>query len=47
MYKLLICDDEAIIRNGLKAIIEKTCTDYDIIGLASNGFEAHEMILFE
>ncbi|HBW13636.1 MAG TPA: DNA-binding response regulator [Proteiniclasticum sp.] len=47
MYKLLICDDEAIIRNGLKSIIEKTSADFDIIGLASNGFEAHEMILFE
>lgn len=47
MYKLLICDDEAIIRNGLKSIIEKTSRDFDIIGLASNGFEAHEMILFE
>ena len=47
MFKLLICDDEAIIRNGLKAIIEPLHKDLKIIGQASSGFEAHEKILFE
>lgn len=39
--KLLIVDDEKLIREGLKIILS-TYDDIEVIGLASNGYEALE-----
>lgn len=38
--KILIVDDDMIICRGLKAIIEKNTTDYEVVGEASDGEEA-------
>ncbi|MDO5408136.1 MAG: response regulator, partial [Eubacteriales bacterium] len=43
-YPLLICDDELTLRNGLKKLIERSGLPLAICGLASNGFEAFEII---
>ncbi|MDF2541656.1 MAG: Response regulator containing a CheY-like receiver domain and an DNA-binding domain [Herbinix sp.] len=42
MIKLIIADDDAIIREGLKMIIE-TQPDMEFLGSASNGLEAVEL----
>ena len=44
MYKIIICDDELIIRNGLKSLIESANLKCEIAGMASNGFEACQQI---
>lgn len=44
MYKIIICDDESIIRNGLKHLIECNNSKFTVAGLASNGFEACQLI---
>lgn len=44
MNRLIICDDEAILRNGLKSLIEKSNLPVEIVALASNGNEALETI---
>ncbi|MDF2676273.1 MAG: two component transcriptional regulator, AraC family, partial [Bacillota bacterium] len=44
MYKIIICDDELIIRNGLKSLIESANSKLEIAGMASNGFEAYKQI---
>ncbi len=44
MYKIIICDDELIIRNGLKSLIESANSKFEIAGVASNGFEAYQQI---
>lgn len=44
MYKILICDDELIIRNGLKKLIEHSELPLELCGMAANGIEALEMI---
>lgn len=40
MCKIIICDDESTIRNGLKHLIESANPKYKVVGLAANGFEA-------
>lgn len=45
MQKLIVCDDEITIRNGLTSIIKKKYTKIRILDAASNGFEAYQMIL--
>ena len=40
MYKVLIADDEKIIRMGLHAIVDWNALGYEIIGEAANGTEA-------
>ncbi len=44
MYKVLIADDEKIIRMGLCSIIDWNAEGFEIIGLAANGSEALQVI---
>ena len=44
MIKLLICDDQYVVREGLKAIFE-TDTDLQVVGTAADGAEALELSL--
>lgn len=44
MLKVLIVDDELIMRHGLRHIIDWEAEGYEIIGEASNGSEALELI---
>ena len=37
MYRVLIADDEMIIRMGLKAIVDWNALGFEIAGEASNG----------
>jgi two-component system, NarL family, response regulator LiaR len=43
MIKLLICDDQYVVREGLKAIFE-TDTSLQVVGTAAEGAEALELI---
>lgn len=43
IFKILICDDQALIRESLAIILERQ-EDMEVIGEASNGKEAVEMI---
>lgn len=45
MHRLMICDDEPVLRNGLKSLIEKSDLPVEITALAANGSEALEKIL--
>ena len=47
MYKVLIADDEKIIRMGLTGIIDWNAEGFEIIGQASNGSEALSMMTGE
>lgn len=47
MYKLIIADDEAIIREGLKCLLDWEAEGFSIAGEASNGDEALSLILSE
>ena len=40
MHRLMICDDEAIQRSGLKFLIEKSALPVEVCALAANGCEA-------
>lgn len=42
MIRVLICDDQAVVREGLKTILSAT-EDINVVGLAENGEEAVEM----
>ena len=44
MYKVLIADDEKIIRMGLRAIVDWNALGYEIAGEAANGTEALEFM---
>lgn len=44
MCKVIICDDEQTIRNGLKHLIESSDTKLEVVGMAGNGFEACSLI---
>ena len=44
MVKVVICDDEIQIRNGLKKVVEQADKDFRVVGLAGNGYEAHGQI---
>jgi two-component system, response regulator YesN len=44
MYKVLIVEDEAKIREGLRHIVDDIMTDYQVAGEASNGMEALELL---
>lgn len=44
MYHILIADDESIIRQGLKYIIDWESYGFSIIGEASNGLEALDIM---
>lgn len=43
MITVLICDDQAVVREGLRAIL-KTAGDIDVVGVAQNGVEAVELV---
>jgi len=43
MVKVLICDDQDIVREGMRAIL-KTSPEMDIVGVASDGAEALDLI---
>jgi len=42
MYKVVLVEDEAIIRDGLKKLIEEVVSGFQVIAQASNGREALE-----
>lgn len=44
MYKIVICDDESTIRNGIKKLIESINPKLTVAALAANGFEACNLI---
>mgnify|MGYP000865110945 FL=1 len=41
--KVLVCDDQAIVRDGLELLL-KLETDIDVVGMAQDGAEAVEMV---
>ncbi|MGB1251086.1 MAG: response regulator [Candidatus Promineifilaceae bacterium] len=43
MIRLLICDDQAVVREGLAAML-RTVPTLNVVGLAQNGREAVEMV---
>ncbi len=43
MIRILICDDQAIVCEGLKAIL-KTADDIEVVGIAHDGAQALELI---
>ncbi len=43
-YKVLLVDDEKLIRDGLKTLVDWKGLGYEIIGEAANGLEAYEKI---
>ncbi|MFN2220775.1 MAG: response regulator, partial [Anaerolineae bacterium] len=43
MIRVLICDDQTVVREGLAAILG-TDPDIEVAGLASNGREALDLI---
>jgi len=44
MYHILIVDDEFLVRLGLKTTIDWPAHGYHVVGEASNGKEALEMV---
>ncbi len=44
MFKVLLVEDEAKIREGLRHIVEQVITDYQVAGEAANGTEALELL---
>ena len=44
MYKLIIADDEIVVRNGLKTTIDWNCFGFDVSGTAKDGIDALELI---
>ena len=47
MFKLLIADDERLIREALSTTIDWKMYDIELIGICRNGIEAYDMILDE
>ena len=45
MLKVLIVDDEVLVRVGLKTTLEREKMDIALIGEAANGLEAYEQYL--
>jgi len=43
VYKVLIVDDEVLVRVGLKSTIDWNSIGFTVIGEASNGEKAYEM----
>ncbi|WP_093987683.1 response regulator transcription factor [Massiliimalia timonensis] len=46
MIRIMLVDDEHLIRAGLKSTIEKISAEYQIVAEAANGYEAKEKISF-
>lgn len=47
MLKLIIADDERVIRETISTLIDWKQYDIELVGLCSNGLEAYDMILDE
>ena len=47
MWKVVIADDEAVLRSGLKKLIDWDGLDLDLVGEAENGKELYEIIVEE
>ena len=47
MLKLIIADDERVIRETISNLIDWKSLDAELIGLCSNGLEAYDMIIDE
>lgn len=47
MYKVLVVDDEEIIRLGLSSIIDWEANGFSFLGTAENGVEAYELMMRE
>ena len=47
MLKLIIADDERIIRESISKMIDWSSLGIELIGLCSDGIEAYNMILDE
>lgn len=45
MQKIIICDDEVIIRKGLMTLVVSHYPKLELAGTASNGFEAFQLIV--
>ena len=45
MYQIFIADDEAIIREGLKCLLDYEALGFTIAGEAANGESAYEQII--
>lgn len=45
MVDIVICDDEPILRNGLKSWVEKSGLPLEVSGAAANGIQALELIV--
>ena len=43
MIRIVICDDQDVVREGLRAILS-TVPEIEVIGLASDGAEAVETV---
>lgn len=46
MIRVLICDDQDVVREGLRAILS-TSADFDVVGMASDGAQALELVARE
>ncbi|WP_099467218.1 response regulator transcription factor [Konateibacter massiliensis] len=44
MYKLIIVDDELLVQVGIKSMLDWEKEEIDIVGMASNGEQAYELI---
>ncbi len=42
-YKIIVADDQTLMRDGLKTILDLEC-DMEVIGLAENGEEAYNLV---
>ena len=43
MIKIILADDHPVVRNGLRAVVDRKAKDIEIIGEAVNGKEVLEM----
>lgn len=43
MYKVLVIDDELMIKRSLSALIQRSGTDFEVVGEAENGCEGLEL----
>jgi NarL family two-component system response regulator LiaR len=46
MIRVLICDDQDVVREGLRAILS-TSADFEVVGMASDGAQALELVARE
>ncbi|MBN2221906.1 MAG: response regulator, partial [Vallitaleaceae bacterium] len=45
MFRLLIADDEPIVQEGIKFMVEDLFDDVEVVGVASSGREAIELAM--